>query len=445
MNHFVRDIMLQLKRSIGVCILGFLIYFPASFCHAQVYDGSDIRGIEQIVAQVQQQAGWRQVADRRINQHRKSDMRIIVHDADGKPVSGATVQARLVNHAFAFGSAIGSRDFDTFKHVLPNFINKLGFENALKYKHRDGIGQNAPAIIEWAKSRVMPVRGHVLMWPGWKFMHAEAQQYKGGHDLEGLRRFCEKQITDYAKKWDVVEWDVMNESRANQDLQKLFGRAVMAEWFKLAKVNLRNKNALLYINENKIISAPPGMERNIRLYKDEIQFLLDNGAPVSAIGLQSRFRTDAITPEMMYDRLEQFSEFNMPLTATEFEIRGSFDGKWEPTDQKRAELTEWVMHTYFSHPRVDGIIAWTFMNRADQKFGLLNGDLSVPLHGKVWLHLTRQHWTTNERRQTTANGSVNIRGFQGEYEVTVTAGERRSIRTLHLAKTPAKLVVALER
>lgn len=400
---------------------------------AQDYDGSDIAGIEAIVEKVSMSADWRKAADARIEEHRKSDLNISIIDADGNAVKDAGVSIQLTKHAFAFGAAIGAPVFDKTKGVIPQFFNQIGFHNALKYKQKERLSHLVQPIIDWAKSEDITVRGHNLIWPGWKFMPEESHKYKDGKDLKGLRVYAENQVAEYAAKWDVVEWDVINETRDNHDLQDMLGQDVIVDWFKIAKANLRNKDARLLLNENKVVSAHNRGKGNVQAFYDEVKYLLDNGAPINAIGVQSRYRNQDVSIDEMNKRLDKLAEFNLPIIATEFEVTDSWDRKtFIPSDKLRAEMTEEIMHTYFAHPSVDGIIAWNFLNRKDRNWGLINQDLSLPLNGKTWLYLTKKHWTTNASQQTDKKGLAHFRGFHGDYEVIVSKGETQKTYKMNL-------------
>ena len=108
-----------------------------------------------------------------------------------------------------------------------------------------------------------------------------------------VRDVCERMTDEASRQWPVFEWDVINETRDNHVIQDLLGRDVMVDWFKIARRNTEHRGALLYLNENKVISGPaPGdVTENMRRFEDEARYLLDNGAPLSALGFQSRSAT----------------------------------------------------------------------------------------------------------------------------------------------------------
>jgi hypothetical protein len=50
-------------------------------------------------------AAWRKAAQERIEKYRKGNLRVLVTDAAGKPVSNADVKVNMTRHAFYFGSS----------------------------------------------------------------------------------------------------------------------------------------------------------------------------------------------------------------------------------------------------------------------------------------------------------------------------------------------------
>jgi GH35 family endo-1,4-beta-xylanase len=411
------------------------------------YSGKDIQGIEEIVsANGQAQQAWRIAANQRIENYRKSNLKLTLIDSAGQPLPGAKVKVEQVSHDFDFGGVISAKAFagdiksvdaQTYRQGILEFFNKIGFNNALKYKHKEGHGRYAQAVIDWAKGHQLPVRGHTLMWPGWKHMHKDALVYKDGKDLEGLRQFAEQQIIDYASRWDVVEWDLFNETRANQDLQKLLGKDVVVSWYQLAKEHLYNPDAKLMLNDYQVISALPGAEGNIDLYRQEVDYFLEKGVNIDAMGFQSRFKFD-VSAEEIIRRLNHFNDYALPIVATEFEIR-PYEG-FEVDEAKRAQMTEMIMTAYFSHPKVDMIMAWTFASHLGP-WALVNQDGSVKANGKVWLHLVKQRWHTDEEMVSDAQGQVNVRGFKGDYQLVIEHQGKRYVRKLSLLADQDKTLV----
>ncbi|MBF0197367.1 MAG: endo-1,4-beta-xylanase, partial [Planctomycetes bacterium] len=326
-------------------------------------------------------------------------------------------------------------DLDERFKLIRQFGNQVGFANALKYKLSGGKDHSYvnDIVIGRLKKMGLSVRGHTLIWPGWKHMHKDSLPLK--NNKKALSDYCHSQIEEFASLWDVSEWDVMNEPRANHDIQDILGTHSMVDWYQTAKKYLRNKDAHLYLNDYQVISHMGSKwEKHIGLYHDTAKYLLDNGAPLTHLGFQSRFKA-WVESEEIYRRLEEFRDLNLPVKATEFEIRST---RTKFTEQERARYTEQIMTTYFSHDLVCGFIAWTFFteegklnpqDNSPEDFSLFYTDRIKP-NGKVWLHLVRKHWNTDEVLKTNESGQIELRGFLGDYEVLI--GKGKSLKRAQL-------------
>ena len=428
------------------------------------YSGFDIKGIESIISKIEKGSeAWRREADKRIDQYRKTEIKVKVVDAlSGKPVKNAEVTFQLMQHDFRFGGIINAGDFrrdeEKYKKVFLDMgFNSSGFNNSLKYKLWRGAQKKRPGeIIEWLHSNGISVRGHCLMWPGMsqggshipKELLKLVEQYQKSKSIalaQKIRKCSNDIIKKWAEKWDVCEWDVINEPRGNHMIQDLLGKQIESDWFKTADKYSRNRGIKLYLNENRVISDPGKKKRiitkvknkrvvtfkyenkvrskNIMLFYENIKELIANGAPVNALGFQSRFHK-ILPPEIIYDRLCVFNEFGFPITATEFEMTDEIKSEID-----KALMTERAMTVYFSHRLVDGIYAWTLFPH-DNNHHILEESGRPNLRGKVWLYLTKNRWNTYVATETDSRGSTTIRGFKGKYKITVKVdGKEKVVET----------------
>jgi hypothetical protein len=321
-------------------------------------------------------------------------------------------------------------------------FNTAGFNRYLKYKQRPRSEPHLPALFAWFQEHNIPVRGHCLMWPGGTFMNFMPPELsemvyvpdptidwrsltKGvpREDLtrsenQAVRDLCAKMIEEASRQWPVFEWDVINETRDNHVVQDLVGNDVIVDWFHVARRNTVDRDAGLYLNEYRVISdpSPEVITSNMKQYEQQIRYLLDQVAPISGIGFQSRFHART-SPEIIYRRLCYFEQFNLPYAATEFEMNDTVGGEFE-----RAAMTERAMMVLFSHRLVNGIYAWSLLAQDQGGPGhraILEDDCRLKLRGKVWMYLMKNRWWTDESMTTDANGTVRLRGFKGHYEVTV--------------------------
>lgn len=417
------------------------------------YSGNDVVGIEAIVDEsLADSQPWRQQANERIDRLRKADIEVRVVDADGKPVSGVPVQIKQQRHLFHFGGVVSGRSMhaptgpiapEQYKEMFLRLgFNAAGFGMYLKYKRRSIAEPHLPELFDWFQENNIPVRGHCLIWPGGQFgnfMPPELSELvyvddpkanwsstaKGiprdeltAAEHQNVRDLCQRMIEESAGQWPVYEWDVINETRDNHIVQDLVGHDVIADWFKIAKQNTVDPDALLYLNENKVISDPAegDVTDNMRHFESEVRLLLENDAPISALGFQSRFGNQT-PPETIYKRLQYFEKFNLPIAATEVEMKDTVGDELE-----KAAMTERVMTVLFSHRLVNGIYAWSLLSQdrnsaADR--AILETDGRLNLRGKVWMHVMKKRWRTDEILTTDADGRVSLRGFKGDYTILV--------------------------
>ena len=425
------------------------------------YSGSDVAGIESVLDEsLVESQPWRQQANERIDRHRKATLEIRVVDDEGNPLAGVPVHVKQQRHLFRFGGVVsgrsmhasaGDQDARPITAVTPeqykDMFLRLGFNAAgfgmyLKYKRRSMAEPHLPKLFEWFQEHNIPVRGHCLIWPGGdygnfmppglsKLVYVDDPNANWSSTAKGVPRdklteaeqqnvrdLCKRMIEESAGQWPVFEWDVINETRNNHIVQDLVGHDVIADWFKIAKQATVDRNALLYLNENKVISDPADgdVTDKMRQFESEVRLLLENDAPISALGFQSRFANQT-PPETIYKRLQYFEKFNLPIAATEFEMKDTIGDELE-----KAAMTERVMTVLFSHRLVNGIYAWTTLPRGSggtASRAILESDGRLRLRGKVWMHLMKKRWWTDETLTTDANGKVSLRGFKGDYTILV--------------------------
>jgi endo-1,4-beta-xylanase len=84
-----------------------------------------------------------------------------------------------------------------------------------------------------------------------------------------------------------------------------------------------------------------------------------------------------------------------------------------------------VLTIAFSHPAVCGIMLWQTWNQDEQHKHktLWRADWSIKPAGQVWRDQVLGEWWTDEAGTTDAQGSFTTRGFLGDYEISVRAGE----------------------
>jgi hypothetical protein len=231
---------------------------------------------------------------------------------------------------------------------------------------------------------------------------------------QGLRQAASDRVSEMIKltRGRFHDWDVINEPFAHNDLMRVLGDEVMADWFKQARAI--DPDAVLFLNDYAGLAAG-GMNT---LHKDHFEktarFLKEHGAPIGGIGLQCHFGWSVTPPETALRELDRWAKLGLEIHLTEFDI--------DTTDEDlQADYTRDLLTLAFSHPSVTAIMTWGFWEgrhwRPDA--ALWHKDWTLKPNGKAWLDLTTRDWWTSASGVTAADGSFKTRGFFGNHEVTV--------------------------
>ncbi|MBK1875229.1 endo-1,4-beta-xylanase [Pelagicoccus mobilis] len=381
---------------------------------------------------------WRVRANQRIDQIRKSNFNITVTDKDGAPIKGAKVHVKLDRHKFLWGAVINelwpvSPHLDTYKEIFLRYFNASGFRLALKPKWVGLTNENrAEQMWPWFMENDIYMRGHLLVWDDPKWWPQDMVDVYNDDSLtdkakgDKLLEMAERHIHYAIPKWDVECWDVMNEPQTNFAIHNLVEGHSFTHWFKLAD-EVRKQHGLedvkLYINEFQVLSAilPYALNRPA-IYREIIDQMLAEGAPIEGIGFQARIHSGILSPETVYQRLRAFERYNLPLHITEFEIRNKPAKTY--TDEEKVKMVNEMMTIYFSHPSVEGMWHWTFCDlpNGNEPFALFKYDGTPFPCGEEWMRTMDEEFNTDLIAITQADGTTLARGFKGDYTITASYG-----------------------
>lgn len=389
-------------------------------------------------------APWRSAAAERIEKLRKSDLRIDVVDADGKPLEGAAVRAKLTRHAFAFGSAVvadrllGQTDNDrAYRDVFLRHFNTAVFEWEMKWpywergdpptrrRHREKV----LSAVAWLTDNRIDVRGHTMIWPGWGdgrlFVPPDVMGYASVGDADAVRRRIALHIADMGKTFagKLVEWDVVNEPLHNRRLQDVLGETAVIDWFRLAQ--RADPGARLYLNEFAMLSYGALDGDKLDRHYEMLRRYLSAGTPIGGLGEQAHFREILVGPGRMIAILDRFAMLGLPIRITEFDVAVE-------DEQLQADYTRDFLTAAFSHPQVNGVLLWGFWKGQihEPRAALWRDDWSIKPNGQALSDLLLREWTTDATATTDSRGQATVRGFKGDYEIVVELGGRtRTLRT----------------
>ncbi len=384
---------------------------------------------------------WRKEAAERIEQTRKGDLTVVVRDASGKAVPGAKVAVRMQKHAYGFGSAVAGDmlfkegpDAEMYREVIARSFNKVVLENDLKW---DGFTRNpklAKDSVQWLRDAGMAVRGHCLLWPGWKNLPEDLATLPAEALRTRILDHVREEVSTF--KGQLAEWDVVNEPFTNTDVQKVLGDGILADVFKLT--HELDPKPLLFINDYGILSHGGTGQAHQDHYFNTIRALLDAGAPVQGIGMQGHFNAQLTPPPRLWKVLDRFATLGLAIQITEMDI-----DVWE--DDAQADYTRDLMTAVFAHPATIGIVTWGFW---ETRHWIPNAaswrkDWLLRPAGKAWYDMVFHEWWTSADVETDASGTAKVRGFLGDYTIEVRAADKTVKQPATLMKAGTRVEIAL--
>jgi endo-1,4-beta-xylanase len=400
-------------------------------------------------------------APERIRDIRSADFTLTLLDSQGAPIGPAEARVELTHHAFKFGSNafnIGAIQDATLQAAYEERYAALLNYATLpfywgNYELEPGTTREAHlhAMAAWCASHGITTKGHPLAWhevfPRW------AADFPDGEILNRL----EARIRNIPQqfKGEVDIWDVVNEATVSQRFDNAVGRWVAREGAAtVVDTALRwaregNPDATLLYNDFNIAED----------FETLVADLLDRGAPVDVLGIQSHMHVGTWPLERAWTTCNTYARFGLPLHFTELTILSgrlkAQDDKdwhtprpgWDTTPEGEAAQAAFGAALYtllFSHPAVEAITWWDFSDyHAWQAApaGLIRADMSPkPLYERL-MELVHGEWQTDIKASTGEGGELPCRCFFGEHRVTATlpSGDRL-YGTFSAAKEGARTV-----
>ncbi|MEZ5275141.1 MAG: endo-1,4-beta-xylanase [Opitutaceae bacterium] len=399
-------------------------------------------------------APWRAEADARIEAYRKGDFRIRLLDSNGDAVEGAAVRVEMLRHAFRFASVaqaariMGTTEDDRiYREKLLELFNASGPENDTKWGAWVGewarVGNYSQAqtldALAWMSNHGLYLRGHVLVWPGKRNLPRLINDLLPDRDPSVPERVLDHidEITRATKPF-INEWDVLNEPYDNHDLMDIYGKGIMIDWFNRARANL--PTAELYINDYAILSDRGRNAEHQQHLEDTVHYLIENGAPVTGIGMQGHIGEAPTEPVQLWKVLDRFATAfpDLKIMITEFDLNSS-------DEDFQADYTRDFMTMVFSHPNVVSIQNWGFWEGAHwlPKSAFYRFDWSEKPNLLAYRDLVFNRWWTSETGLTGSDGKFAGRGFLGRHRVTVTLGNQTAEAEFELTRESGEITVVL--
>lgn len=377
---------------------------------------------------------WTQRAQQRIEEHRKTDLRVIVLDEHEQPAAGARVQVQQLEHDFPLGVVLEGETIAGYAPDRPvlRCFNAVSLERLTAWSAVQPDGpedfevEKISSALAWAK--VLGLRVHwgglvsadAAYQPGWAVpMSAEDR-------LRAAARYVASIGGTFGRRVDSV--DVYTRSLDHAWLTTpaqrwLFNRARAA--FPGAALRLRYEQSLDGDRARQMLLAADDAK---------LRFIDHDGASVDHrfTGTFYRGPVDRV--------IQRLGTFKINTLVTGLEVGG------ESALDAPVNL-EAMLIMLFAEPSVPGIYldALTPVSARDPLAALLDEDGEPTGNGLVVDRLFRQTWWTDSTHEADELGNVRMRVFAGRYRVTATLADGRVLTTeLRVPKSATERIVVLE-
>ena len=381
-------------------------------------------------------------APERIRRSRSAGVELRFVDRSGAPLPNTAVHVHLTRHAFKFGCNAflldGIADGTLQRAYEERFTGLLNYATLPfywgGYEREKGVTGEARLgrMAEWCAGHAIPAKGHPLVW------HEVYPQW--GHacpDDEVIARLEERVVELVSRfRGSVDIWDVVNEATVSHRFDNAIGRwiaregagACVAQALRWARG--ANPSATLLYNDFNLSDD----------FQRLIANLLDGGAPLDAIGIQSHMHKGTWALERAWQVCETYARYGLPLHWTELTVlsgqpkRADDDDwhtrrvDWASTPQgesSQAEYGEKLYTLLFSHPAVEAITWWDLSDHASWQgapSGLVGADMTPkPLYERLQ-QLVGEEWSTDARVTSDEDGRAHLRCTYGHYRVEAGRG-----------------------
>ncbi len=408
----------------------------------------------------------------RATSHRLGTTTVTVRGADGAPLADAAVTVEQISHQFGFGNigfdfvalangetgdpehVFGGASVESARRLADLWFGLFNHATLPFYWRGFEPEQGRPdtarllTAARWFVERGTTVKGHPLLWhtlaPTWLLGLSDAEVE------QTIRARITRDVTDFAGVIDL--WDAINEAvilpvftaeeNAVTYLAQTKGRVGMV---KLAFETARaaNPNARLVLNDFDLSTN----------YENLIEECLGAGIQIDAIGVQTHMHQGFRGEDAIWDILERFGRFGLPVQMTEttllsgdimpLEIVDLNDYQvesWPTTPEGEARQADEMLRHYrtvVSHPAVESLTYWGFADEgswlgAPSGFVRLDGS-PKPSYDALMGLVKGEWWLAPTEMVTDADGRVAVEGFGGEYRVSAPgdAGAPVNVRAGH--------------
>jgi len=367
---------------------------------------------------------WRKDANKRIEEIRKGDFSVVVKDKEGNLIKDAEVNFNMFEHEFQFGNMVQYYIYEdaTTKKNHEMLFNGAVIEHYLKWAPFEGNREEAIKQVNGAKNAGSKyIRGHSIFWDkdNSNSKTELTPEYMLTEEILSNRALfdekCEAHVKDICEtfKNDITDWDVINETILCTKHRDVYGPEIYKQWFDWAR-KYAGEDCMLYYNEAGYF---PPYEETFYQRLDELEAM---GVDYDGIGLQSHYDGDLKMPGTLMKLYDSLDKYGKRLKITEYSC-GIVD------ENLQANYTRDVLISAFAEDRMDGFFFWGFWDPSSyaKHTPFYDENWRLKPAGEIYCDLVYNKWWTRDAKATTdETGKATVKGFYGDYDVTVKAGDK---------------------
>lgn len=391
--------------------------------------------------------------------YRKNMLRYTLTDKDGKPFScPAKVNFRQIDSEYEFGcNGFMLGGFKTpeenaayeahFRELFNLMVIPFYWGDLEPEKGKPRYAKDSPEMyrrpspdlcLEFCEKNGITPKGHVLLYDG------HNPDWLKRDTTEHLKRTFERHVREIAERYGdrIFNWDVTNEATYHTpgphvppdfvhfafDLaEKYFPRCTR---FNYNDGNMWRDQHDLYTEDNMLLNWIRGSGRRVDCIGMQMHMI-----GCTEIGNMLPWWSEQyFNPEHMNNVLDALSKTGLPISMSEITITGREDlGPDREVFQRF--LCEFYYRLWFSHPNTNGIIWWNLVDDTAlgaenlAKGGLLRRDMTPKPAYEQLKRLILHEWRTMVEEKYDPAMKNYVRGFCGNYEVTVETPDGRTYQT----------------
>lgn len=412
-----------------------------------------------------------------IEANRKGRMTLRFADEKGQPLTNVQAEFKQISHDFRFGANCFMIDeLETeeknaeYKRRFAELFNTATLPfywcDLEPEKGKPRFEKNSPKVyrrpapdlcLDFCRQHDIEPKLHCLNYDQWTPLWVP-------EDPQSVKKYLDKRMQEIATRYaDKIRcMEVINETlcgKTNHPQGKhstrFFDEPDIVEWsFEHARKYLPANE--LVINEATPFVWGEAFKYNRSAYYMQIERALAKGASIDAIGMQFHMffpaeKETEVTrafydPRIVYAVMDRYADFGLPFQMTEITIPAY---STRPEDEQlQAQIIRHLYSMWFSHPNTEAVTYWNladgyaaFAPQGDMSFGenyyhgaLLRYDMSPKPAYETLKKMIHEEWITRASLNSHAKDSLSLRGFYGQYDLTLTANGKTLKKQIHLEK-----------